>query len=188
MAEKATHDQQTHPISVAEYLACELASPVKHEYVHGDIYAFAGTTECHNLIAGNIFASLHFKARGSQCRVLFGDVRLQAAPDLYYYPDVMVVCENTDDDSLTKRRPCLIVEVISPSTSRIDRHEKRLAYQAIASVQTYMIVDTATHRVTRHWRDGSNDWQQMEVIGEGDVAIPCPEATLTLADIYDGIS
>lgn len=175
-------------ISVNDYLALERTSAVKHEYVHGELYAFAGASERHNLIAGNVYGLLWVQARGGPCRVFMSDMQLQAAPDVYYYPDVMVVCDDSDIDPLTKHWPCLVVEVLSPSTSRIDRHEKLLAYQGIDSLHAYIIVDTAVRRVTRHWRDASNAWQQVEIIGDGEVAFPCPETMLTLADIYDGIA
>lgn len=188
MAEIAPRHQITSPISVADYLERECASPVKHEYVHGELYAFAGTTDRHNTIAGSIYAALRLEARGGPCHVYISDVRLEAAPKVFYYPDVMVTCADDDDDPLVKRLPCLIVEVLSPSTARIDRHEKLLAYQGIESLRAYVIVDTVARRVTRHWRDDSETWQQVEIIGEGEVAFPCPETTLTLADIYEGVS
>ena len=47
-------------VSVKDYLAGELVSPVKHEYLGGVVYAMAGARNVHNLIKGNVFGSLHF--------------------------------------------------------------------------------------------------------------------------------
>lgn len=188
MAESVTRLQSTRPLSVAEYLEFERTSPVKHEYVHGELYAFAGASEHHNIISGNVFGLIWIVARRGSCRVFANDMKLQVTEHLFYYPDVMVVCAESDNDPLTKRAPCLIVEVLSPSTARIDRCEKRLAYQDIESLRAYIIIDTDSRRLTHLWRDDSNDWQQVEVIGDGEVTLPCPETTLTLADIYAGIA
>ena len=37
--------------------------------------------------------------------------------------------------------PCLLVEVLSKSTARIDRLAKQVAYTALSSLQTYLIVE-----------------------------------------------
>lgn len=43
-------------------------------------------------------------------------------------------------------------------------------------------------RVTRHWRDSQGQWQRDEFNGEGAIPIPCPETTLTLDEIYEGLA
>ena len=55
-------------ISVEDYLAGELVSPIKHEYLGGVVHAMAGARNLHNTIAGNVFASLHTRLRGRRCR------------------------------------------------------------------------------------------------------------------------
>jgi Uma2 family endonuclease len=187
MAETVTRHQPISQISVADYLAQERESPVKREYVNGEFYAFAGATERHNRVAGNVFGLLWTRARHGLCRVFMSDIQLEAAPRVFYYPDGMVVCDDADDDPLIKRRPCLLVEVLSPGTARIERHEKLLAYQAIDSLRAYLIVDPEMRRVTRFLRDDNAAWQRADIIGDGEVAVPCPETTLALADVFEGI-
>jgi Uma2 family endonuclease len=68
-------------------------------------------------------------------------VKLRAAEDLFYYPDLMVACGPEGESSLYEDSPCLIVEVTSPSTAFIDRHEKMLAYRRIPSLGAYLIFD-----------------------------------------------
>lgn len=55
-------------ISVEEYLKGERISPVKHEYIYGEVYAMAGTSANHNLIAGSIYAALFNHLRDSPCQ------------------------------------------------------------------------------------------------------------------------
>src|SRR5438045_4774485 len=104
------------PLTIAEYETLEAATGIKHEYVLGQVYALAGASEVHNRIALNIAAALLPAARTVGCRVVGSDQKLQPGNDLFYYPDVLVLCDTTDDDPLTKRRPCVIVEVSSERT------------------------------------------------------------------------
>ncbi len=178
------------PLTVEEYLKLEEQSVLRHEYVGGAIYAHAGGTGRHSVIAVNILALLWNAARGGPCRVYNSDMMLRAAEDVFYYPDVMVVCgpDEAGDDALYQDAPCLVVEVTSPSTQSIDRREKLLAYKKLSSLRAYLIVDQQEMRVERHWRDESDQWWQAETsVPEGVVPLPCPETDLTLRQIYEGL-
>ncbi len=177
---------------VQEYLELEKGSVLRHEYVGGMMYALAGNTRRHDLIAPNILALLWNAARDGPCRVHTSDRRLRAAADVFYYPDVMVVCppdnEETGDETLFEDAPCLVVEVTSPITQAIDRHEKLLAYKKLPSLKAYLIVAPDEMRVERHWRDEADEWWQAEVTGpEGVVPFPCPDTELALGQIYEGL-
>lgn len=177
-------------MSVADYLTFEEASLVRHEYVAGEVYALAGATEPHNRIAGNIFGHLWAAARGGACRVFMSDMKLRIDSDagsLFYYPDVMVVCDPADREALYKTRPCLVVEVMSPGTDAVDRREKLLHYKALPSLRAYVVASQDEPRVTCHYRDENDTWWQAEIAGEGLVSFPCPEVELPLADVYEGI-
>lgn len=180
------------PLTVEEYLELERTSEVRHEYVAGEIHAHAGGTRRHDVISGNIFALLWNAARNGPCRVHSSDRLLKAAEDVFYYPDVSVVCpedkDNMDEQALFEQLPCLVVEVTSPSTREIDRREKMLAYRQIPSLKAYLVVDQEMMRVERYWRDDSGRWWRAEAVGsEGIVPIPCPETELTLPQIYEGL-
>ena len=177
-----------HILTIDEYLELEEHSTVRHEYVGGDLYAQAGASESHNLISVNLSTLLHTATRGSACRVFVNDMKLRAAPDAMYYPDIMVVCDPGDNDQLVKTRPCLIVEVLSPSTEHIDRREKLLAYRRIDSLKAYIMVYQDQRRVARQWRDDAGAWWQAEVSEDGVVPVPCPQITLSLNDIYERTS
>ncbi|MGB3634294.1 MAG: Uma2 family endonuclease [Rubrobacteraceae bacterium] len=180
------------PLTVEDYLELERESEVCHEYVAGEIHAHAGGTRGHNKISANILAALWNAAREGDCQVYGSDMMLRTAADVFYYPDVMVVCPSEDepdnDEALFEDSPCLVVEVTSPSTENIDRREKLLAYRNITSLKAYLIVDQRELRVERHWRDESGRWWRAEPVGtEGIVPVPCPETELTLPQIYEGL-
>lgn len=172
-------------LSVEEYLRLEAASQVKHEYVAGAVYAMVGVTRRHNRIALNIASRLLPAAGEGPCRVYVSDVKVQAAPGLLYYPDVMVAC-GPAGDPLIENAPCLLVEVTSPGTEMIDRREKWAAYRRIESLRAYLIVHQDQRRVERYYRDESDEWQRAEVATEGRVPVPCPRIEISLGEIYRG--
>jgi Uma2 family endonuclease len=109
-------------ISIDDYLEGELVSDIKYEYVNGEVFAMAGAKRAHNLIAGNIFATLHVHLRGMPCQVFNSNMKvgiLNSTEDIFYYPDVHVSCEKHCDDHYNTE-PKLIVEVLSDSTERKD--------------------------------------------------------------------
>src|SRR5439155_26522192 len=134
-------------ISVAEYLRSEARSPVRHEYVRGEVYAMPGGTFRHNLIAGNIFVRLKAAARGGPCHVYINDVEVQPGNEVFYYPDVVAVCERQDLSDVVATSPCLIAEVTSRSSARVDRGEKLLEYRQAPALRAYLIVDQNRKRV-----------------------------------------
>jgi Uma2 family endonuclease len=184
----STAPRRTPPPSVEDYLRAEEASPIKHEYVAGQIYAFAGATEDHNRIAMNIAALLWNAAGDGPCRVVGSDMRLRIGEDAVYYPDVQVVCDPTDTEPMYKTSPCVVVEVLSPSTQSIDLREKLIAYRRIESLRAYVIVYRDEIRVLRHFRDDDGARWDAEVIGHGSIPFPCPDVELTLAEIYRGVA
>jgi Uma2 family endonuclease len=175
-------------LSVADYLALENTSGgLKYEYVLGQVYALAGATEDHNRIALNIAAALLPAARARGCRVVGSDQRLQAGEALYYYPDVQVLCDPTDDDPLVKRRPCVVVEVSSERTEAIDRREKLLVYRGIASLSLYLIVAQDRREVTVHVRDAGT-WQTYVARSTDAIPIGClGEHALHMDAIYQDV-
>ena len=174
-------------MSVEEYLRFEEASERKHEYVAGEVYAMQGVRRRHARIVQNLAVRLGTAVGDGPCEVISLDVKLRAADDRIYYPDVIVLCTPGSDDDLVLDDPRLVVEVTSPSTARVDRGEKLLAYQGVASLRAYLVVDHRGRRVDRHWRDEAGAWHRELIVGDGEVAVPCPETTLTLDEIYRGV-
>jgi Uma2 family endonuclease len=132
------------PVTASEYLEGARKSEVRHEFVDGRIYAMSGASLQHNEICGEIYTILKSHLRGGPCRTFIEAVKVELADDLvaaYYYPDVFVTCEPADDDSHVVRHPKLIIEVLSPSTSRNDRGDKLANYKRIPSVEEIVHVE-----------------------------------------------
>lgn len=133
-------------LSVADYLAGEDLPGPRHEYVNGDIFAMAGAFKSHGTITGNMALLLRSHLRGKPCRTWPSDMKVQvSASSAYYYPDVVVTCSpedlRADSPQNFVSAPSLVVEVLSPSTEKLDRREKWFAYRQLASLQEYVLVD-----------------------------------------------
>ena len=143
-----------------EYLQMEAQSPVKHEYIDGQIYAMAGASDPHVTIAGNLFALLRSHVRGSGCRVYISDMKARVeALNRFYYPDVLVTCDPRDlETPIYKRFPTLIVEVLSDSTEAFDRGDKFADYQTLESLREYVLINTKRQRVECCRRNDQGLW------------------------------
>ncbi|EKV03788.1 hypothetical protein Lepto7375DRAFT_6102 [Leptolyngbya sp. PCC 7375] len=147
-------------LSVDDYLRLEAESPIKHEYIDGRAYAMAGASDSHVTIAGNLFAALRAHIRGTGCRLYISDMKANVeARNRFFYPDVMVTCDPRDQETDTyKRFPKLVVEVLSKSTEAFDRGDKFAAYQAIESLQEYVLINTHCQRLEIFRRNASGQW------------------------------
>lgn len=177
-------------ISIQEYLDGEQKSDIRHEYLAGRVYAMAGAGEKHNRISLNIAFHLRAAARGKGCGVFISDMKVRAEQnDAFYYPDVMVTCDPQDSESLHKRLPCLIVEVLSPATEAIDRREKLLAYRTLPSLRYYLLVAQDQRSLEIHQRGDDGKWHFRIMENEGEIAIACERlvANFSLDDVYEDV-
>lgn len=178
-------------MTIEEYLDFEMTSDVRHEYVAGELHALAGSSERHQIIAFNIASSLRDRARARDCRIVLNDVKLQVASAFIYYPDIMVLCDPTDDDPYVKERPTLVVEVLSPTTASTDRREKMVKYREISSLLCYLIVHQDERRIEQHWRDNAGDMWEYSLLLEtlnSRIAVPGLDVELTFDEVYEGVS
>jgi Uma2 family endonuclease len=177
-------------VSVDEYLAGELTSPTKHEYLGGVVYAMAGAIVTHNIISMNASAALHGRLRGKRCRPFGSDMKIRVDMSThmrFYYPDVSVICRSNSRDESFQDEPVVIIEVLSDSTRRIDEGEKKDAYLTIPSLGVYVMLEQASPLAIVFRRTESGFVR--EVYEGMDAVIPLGEveALLPLGDAYEGV-
>ncbi len=179
------------PLTEAEYLALERASDRKHEFVGGSVVAVAGARPPHNVLAANMTSALVVLTRHGPCVTMTSDQRVHVpVTGLYAYPDATVACgerkyDGNDPPSLLN--PTLIVEITSDSTEDYDRGTKFLHYQAIASLQEYVIVSHRERRVDHYRRLESGQWLTTTRTGDTRVELPLLGASFDIADVYAGV-
>jgi len=182
--------QAIEKISVEDYLSGEPLAELKHEYIDGLLYAMAGASERHNRIAGNLFFNLRSATRGTPCGLFMSDMRFHSkALNIYYYPDVMLVCDPSDNGTHAKQRPCLIAEVLSASTATTDRREKWLTYCNTPGLRYYLLVNPDAPIVDIYSRTQDGGWLRSTLGSEDIFSIDCPpiQASLTLREIYEDV-
>ena len=183
--------QRPEPISVKDYLAGEVASGTKHEYVGGVVYAMAGASNAHNLLASNALGSLHALLRGSDCRAYNSDTKIRvrmAAQVRFYYPDASVICRPNPLTDSFQDEPAIIVEVTSHATRRIDEGEKRDAYLTIPSLVAYVLVDQSSPTIVVHRRTEQGFVPESYSGLDAIIHLPELQITISLAEIYDGFN
>ena len=177
-------------VTPEEYLALERKAKFKSEYIDGMVYAFAGASERHNLVAANIIVSLGGQIKGRPCKIYPSDLKVRLPNSKrFFYPDVSVVCgevEFADDKRDVILNPTLIVEVSSESTAAFDRGKKFLSYQQIDSLQEYILVSQDEILIEGYARQGNDTWLYTKVTGlEGSLTLPSINCKLDLKDVYD---
>ena len=173
-------------ITPEDYLAAEEISPIRHEYRDGEVFAMTGGTLNHSAIILNLATTLKIHLRGSGCRPFSEGTKTRVeSSNAYYYPDVVVSCDDRDRPSKEQyiQYPRLIIEVLSPSTARFDRTEKFADYRTIPSLEEYVLV--------------ASDRQQVEVFQKGDrgnwtlaattdpIQLASVNCAIALAEIYE---
>jgi len=174
-------------LSEDEYLEGEGLAQQRSEFVRGEVYAMTGGSARHNRISLNLSMRLDAASRGTPCEVFMADMKVRLpAHQAFYYPDVFVACRPDDDHPLYRSAPCLIAEVLSPSTAKIDQREKWQHYRDIPELRYYLMIDSEARRVRVLSRDGDG-WLEQE-LGEDDlVTIECGGMRVLLGfdDLYD---
>ena len=177
-------------MSVAEYLARERESEIKHEYVYGEIFEMPGAKRAHNRIVSNSFAVLQRQLDSDECVVYTSDMQIGISGSAYYYPDLSIVCGEErfeDDDELTLRNPILVLEVTSQSSETRDRTEKLYNYQDISSLEAILIIDQQRLRADLHTRE-LDGWRAQTFTEAADViALSMLNCELPLDALYRGV-
>lgn len=173
-----------HRISEADYLDGEKISVIKHEFIDGYVYAMAGASKNHERITLNLASEFRSHLKGSPCEPFSSDVKVKV-DGAFFYPDVMVVCDNQDSDPYYTESPVIIVEILSASTRKTDETIKRRAYQAIPSLKEYVLIeqDIVDVEVCRR----SQGWVSEHYFLGDDITFEAINLTLSVADIYQRV-
>jgi Uma2 family endonuclease len=174
-------------VSAADYLAAENDGTWRHEFVNGAVYAMAGASDRHNLVRGNLAAILLGRVPEG-CQVFSAEMKLHVKSnedERYYYPDVFVVCDPNDRDRYIREHAALVIEVLSPTTERIDRTEKFEAYKRIPSLMEYGLLSQDAVELELFRR--RTDWQREFYQNDNTVTFESVNVTLNVSQLYRGV-
>ncbi len=172
-----------------EYFAWEEQQLERHEYIDGEVYAMTGGTINHSDIAGNFLALLKSHLRGSGCKTLNSDARINILEsNNYVYPNLSVTCD--DRDKTTPQYityPCLIVEVLSPSTEAYDRGNKFKLYRRNPCLRDYVLVDSDKMAIDLYRKDDAGNWYILNYEAGDSIELKSVELIFSIEQVYEDI-
>lgn len=177
-------------MSVEEYFALDRSSiDVRYEFIDGHVSMLAGGTANHSIIAANMIRELGLLLRGGPCRVYTSDMKVKLSEKRYVYPDVSVSCDERDTGSVEIiQNPCLIVEVLAPSTESTDRGKKFTYYRTRPSIHEYVMIDTQMQAVEMYRRASENLWM-LHLFGADDqVTLASLGISFSVASLYENVN
>jgi len=179
-----------HYVSPEEYLDIEHQSTVRHEYRYGLVYAMAGGTDNHNRIAFNLLKLIdNHLGDSSDCRFYSGNVKVNYADDVYYYPDAFVTCDPRDRKSrYVKKYPKLVVEVLSSSTQVFDLGDKFEDYKKIETLEEYVLISQDKQRVKCYRKRADNTWHSVVYERKERAELVSVGLSFLLTELYRGLN
>src|SRR5437016_4754840 len=176
-------------LTETEYLEIERDAEFKSEFFDGEMFAMAGGTPQHSLIATNLAREFGNRLKSGHCVPYNADLRIKIeATGLCTYPDLSVICgplqfaAGTDDTVLN---PTLLVEVLSDSTEGYDRGKKFEHYRQIPALQEYLLVSQKEPRIEQFIRQPDGRWLLSEAAGlDASLELPSLCIRLSLAEVF----
>lgn len=188
-----TKKRHSDNLSIEKYLEKESHSTEKHEYYSGKIKKMPGSSFNHNQITVQIASAIlnELETKQKPFRVLSSDQKVYI-PKLnqVLYPDALVVYQkpefwNGRKDVLLN--PILIVEVLSPTTEKYDRHDKFMSYKNIPSFMEYVMVRQDTAEVETWYREESHLWRETSISDSGEIKLSSIGISISMDKIYRSI-
>lgn len=175
-------------LTLEEYLALDGASEHKWEFEEGQVYCLAGSTNRHAIIVSNLTTALNNALGERPCRVMTESPKVIVAARQHYYPDLVVSCdEREDEDDLVVRYPLLVAEVLSPSTERRDRGAKLSACHKVASIENILLIaaDQPAGLVYERVKEAPGQWSsQQYTASRPAMYLASLDISVQLADLY----
>ena len=180
-------------ITLAEYETRELDADTKSEYYRGEMFAMAGGSPEHSLVATNFTREAGNQLKGKPCVPYNSDLRVKVeAAGLYTYPDATIVCGPPQMDTAVKGtvlNPSVIVEVLSESTESYDRGKKSSHYRRIESLRELILISPSEPLVEMFTRRDDGNWSFIEYRSITDtLVIDSVGVSIPLSEIYRNIT
>ncbi|MCT7952179.1 Uma2 family endonuclease [Ancylothrix sp. C2] len=168
----------------AEYIEQEKTEASRHEYVSGYKFEMPEISEEHHLIATKIETLFAAKLREKSYQLYSFENPLwieQVA--VCYYPDMMIIPTTQKTETPYKTNPNLIIEIFSSRTQATDRQEKFSNYQAIPTLQEYILISEKEPKI-EIYRKKEGYWRSQTLKETEDIYIQTLDLTISLEDIY----
>lgn len=165
------------------------------ELVDGVPEMMAGGTRRHSRVARNILVALVTKLAGHACEPFGADMAVRTGDITVRLPDVTISCDPADvqgDDAAGEDvrflvSPRVLIEVLSPSTEKLDRTDKLSEYQALPSVDSIALIHPHRRSISLYERVSSLKWLNTIHLAGADLTLRDPAVTITADEMFDGL-
>lgn len=176
-----------HPrrMTLDEFLAWEEKQELRYEFDGVAPVAMTGGTFAHDAIQVNLLGELRERLRGKPCRAHGGNLKVNTGGKVRY-PDAYASCAEYRRQDKFGRDPVVLFEVLSESSERTDLIYKNEEYEALSSVQRYVVVEQDRIGGVMFERVG-DDWIGHLLRPGMVVRMPEADIELPLEALYEGI-
>lgn len=181
--------RRLHRYTYADYVALEMLSTGKHEFLEGEIYAMAGGSEEHSALAAEMVRVLGNAVGDRPGRVHTSDLRIYVeAVGLATFPDCSVICgplqQHKPSPTATALNPAILVEVTSDSSDDYDRGPKLEYYRTIPTLREYVIVSHRERRIVVETRGNDGGWATGVALKGERIELSSLNTELSVDEIY----
>jgi Uma2 family endonuclease len=143
-----------------EYFTWEEQQLEKHELIDGQVYAMSGGSVNHGRLAIRLTVMFDNHLENSSCITGNSDIKINILEtNNYTYPDASVTCDDRDKTTTQYiTYPCLVVEVLSPSTEAYDRGSKFRMYRHNPALQDYLLVSSTRLEIDLYHKKETGEW------------------------------
>lgn len=182
---------QPHPprMTAEEFIAWAVEHEFRGELSGGEVVAMAPERHAHARAKGAAFRALGDAVgrAGRPCEVLVDGMAVRVDAETIYQPDVILRCgPPLEDDALEVPDPLLLVEVVSPSTSRLDTGGKLDGYFRVTTVRHYPILSTRTRTAILHTREAAEGPIATRILRDGTLVLDPPGIVLDVPALFGG--
>lgn len=172
-------------ITEQEYLQGEMIAELRHEFIDGEVFAMAGTSRNHSLLVSNCVQMLTNHLQTSPCMTFSSEIKVKT-DGCFFYPDVMVVCEDDQGHDYYTEKPTIIIEVLSKTTRRMDKTVKLAAYKTLPSLQEYLLIEQ-DHVEVEMFRRSQNWFAEHFFLGD-TIRFESIGLSINVADLYHRVN
>lgn len=180
--------------TLEEYYEREPLAEARHEFHDGEILAMSGGSMEHSQIAINLGREISQRLKGSPCQVFESNLRSRIeSSNRAVYPDLAIVCGPVELDTRDKSRgtimnPRIVFEILSPSTERYDRTEKRDHYLTIPTLEAHVLIEQDRPRIEMLTRTSEGQWEVSVASGiDAVMKLSALGLEIPLREIYDRV-
>lgn len=177
------------PWTQEEFFSWAEAQEGRYEFDGLQPVAMTGGTINHDRITRKLNRSLDTHLGTGPCEPLGPNAGVETVGKAVRYPDALVTCSKVGGEEYLVPGAVVVFEVISPTSSRIDRIVKLREYAAVPSIRRYVILESTTVGLTVFERSGPDEmWRAAPLTKDDILRMPEIGVEIPVAEFYEGMT